>query len=65
MDDFKPGGIVRLKSGGPAMTVHAIALHDEVVCVWFGGNTRHTARFGKAGLVKVEASDEDPSVDVV
>lgn len=34
---FKPGDVVRLKSGGPAMTVEQIASSGRVVCKWFEG----------------------------
>ncbi len=35
MTDFKSGDVVRLKSGGPAMTIEVIEGH-EAVCTWFG-----------------------------
>jgi uncharacterized protein YodC (DUF2158 family) len=35
MDKFKVGDIVRLKSGGPAMTVQGEATNGDVSCVWF------------------------------
>ncbi len=35
MADFKQGDVVRLKSGGPAMTVETTE-GGETVCVWFG-----------------------------
>lgn len=35
MPQFKPGEKVRLKSGGPAMTVEEIASNGRVVCQWF------------------------------
>jgi uncharacterized protein YodC (DUF2158 family) len=36
--DFKPGDLVKLKSGGPVMTVEAVGDHygtPTVWCVWF------------------------------
>ncbi|GEO80969.1 YodC family protein [Pararhodospirillum oryzae] len=38
--EFKPGDVVRLKSGGPAMTVESVGDHymtgeTGVTCVWF------------------------------
>ena len=32
--DFKPGDVVQLKSGGPAMTVSQKVAADTVRCVW-------------------------------
>jgi uncharacterized protein YodC (DUF2158 family) len=32
---FKPGDTVRLKSGGPLMTVHSIESHGAIWCEWF------------------------------
>jgi uncharacterized protein YodC (DUF2158 family) len=42
MTDFKPGDVVRIKSGGPKMTVAQIGQRastgdDSVWCVWFEG----------------------------
>jgi uncharacterized protein YodC (DUF2158 family) len=37
MADFKQGDVVRLKSGGPAMTVENIE-GNETVCAWFGAD---------------------------
>lgn len=33
--EFKPGDLVRLKSGGPVMTVSIIETDGLVRCVWF------------------------------
>ena len=38
-NDFKPGDVVQLKSGGPAMTVSQKVAADTVRCVWFDGAT--------------------------
>lgn len=32
---FQVGDVVRLKSGGPAMTVQRLEHDDTVSCVWF------------------------------
>ncbi len=36
MAEFKPGDVVKVKSGGPAMTVERIT-SNQVVCQWFVG----------------------------
>jgi uncharacterized protein YodC (DUF2158 family) len=43
-DAFKPGDTVRLKSGGPLMTVKSIE-GDDVICVWFEGKAKKESRF--------------------
>jgi uncharacterized protein YodC (DUF2158 family) len=41
--EFNVGDVVRLKSGGPEMTIEGIgkhglgAVHDNAKCVWFEG----------------------------
>lgn len=43
--NFEPGAVVRLKSGGPLMTIKGIgkygtaATHDTALCVWFEGTS--------------------------
>jgi uncharacterized protein YodC (DUF2158 family) len=37
MSSFKAGDVVRLKSGGPGMTIDAIE-GDQCVCLWFGND---------------------------
>jgi uncharacterized protein YodC (DUF2158 family) len=46
---FKPGDTVRLKSGGPAMTVKAVE-GAWVSCDWFDGSKKHEDTFPAAGL---------------
>lgn len=33
---FKVGDVVKLRSGGPAMTIDDITDENECVCQWFG-----------------------------
>lgn len=47
-ENFPIGSVVRLKSGGPAMTVHLHTKHsisDNVICKWFDGNNVKTEEF--------------------
>ena len=61
--DFKSGDQVRLKSGGPDMTVsHVSELGDgEIRCHWFGGKKLEWGQFHPGELVKVEAEERPPS----
>ena len=43
--DFKPGDVVQLKSGGPAMTVGGRVAEDSIRCHWFDGATAKTVSF--------------------
>ncbi len=59
MNEIKVGDKVRLKSGGPTMTVHIASLYLRescTVCVWFEGNKRQEGEFDIAAL---EIVDED------
>ncbi len=52
---FQVGDVVRLKSGGPHMTVREVG-NDEVVCQWFVGGKHDSvseAVFPVASLEKV------------
>jgi uncharacterized protein YodC (DUF2158 family) len=37
---FNVGDVVRLKSGGPLMTVQQATYADNIMCTWFGENNR-------------------------
>lgn len=47
---FKIGDTVRLKSGGPPMTVKIADYADAVVCVWFDNGTQKDGTFHAAML---------------
>ena len=48
--DFKPGDVVQLKSGGPAMTVGGRVAEDSIRCHWFDGATAKTEIFPVAAI---------------
>lgn len=58
MSDLQKGDVVRLKSGGPLMTIQGLGqytgMEDGVYCVWFDGTKQHSEVFDRAVLVKVE-----------
>ena len=52
---FAVGDVVRLKSGGPDMTVEATdAKSADVVCTWLAENERQHSRFKSLTLRKVD-----------
>ncbi len=55
---FQIGDIVRLKSGGPDMTVNAVNVGvtgKQVYCVWFAGKKHEGAQFHPDVLEPVES----------
>jgi len=60
MADFKKGDVVRLRSGGPRMTIQDLGggdyttstfvIDDPVVCVWFEGPNLQEKVFERACL---------------
>jgi uncharacterized protein YodC (DUF2158 family) len=52
---FKVGDVVRLKTGGPEMTVEAVeARSPDVICTWSAQTARRHSRFKSLTLQKVE-----------
>ena len=54
-DELKVGDVVRLKSGGPAMTIENIDTYGKgkgATCTWFDGSKRVTEMFMLAVLDK-------------
>ena len=62
MNEIKIGDIVRLKSGGPKMTVEGFKWdhlkncydNNQVQCTWFVEQERHTEYFTNGALIKDE-----------
>jgi uncharacterized protein YodC (DUF2158 family) len=54
---FSAGDVVKLKSGGPSMTIEKIFLQDNTeyaTCVWFDETTEKTKGFATASLEPAE-----------
>ena len=60
MSDIKKGDVVKLKSGGPVMTVQDIddysmkGTKEDALCLWFDGNDRKEKVFDLCTLIKIE-----------
>lgn len=54
--DLKPGDLVKLKSGGPVMTLGGVggAYTSEARCFWFVGSEMKSASFPPEALEKGE-----------
>jgi uncharacterized protein YodC (DUF2158 family) len=48
---LKRGDIVKLKSGGPAMTVIRLTLRGYIFCQWFESGKLHCARFSPSNII--------------
>ncbi len=51
-DTISPGDVVRLKSGGPEMTVDWVE-KEKACCTWFSGPKPETKAFPLTSLAKV------------
>ena len=59
---FKIGDVVRLKSGGPLMTISNTQQkepHYSSLCIWFDGQTVCSSDFNAPMLVKVTIAETD------
>ena len=53
------GDVVRLKSGGPAMTVESVISGDFVTCVWFSEERKFNTFFVASTLTAATADAVD------
>ena len=63
---IKPGDVVQLKSGGPAMTVSKVGTlrgTPSAWCNWFEGVKIHSKAFSLASLIPHE--DEEPPMGAI
>lgn len=54
MAKFKRGETVRLKSGGPLMTVEAVEYEDAVGCTWFDDKQKRQSGNFHEDLLKTD-----------
>lgn len=57
---FKKGQIVKLKSGGPDMTIRAVLASEEsneYYCSWFAGKKLEDGRFSEETIELVSPKD--------
>ena len=54
---IRPGDTVKLKSGGPVMTIDSIDIVGKFVCHWFEGRARKTAEFSPNALILAKPED--------
>lgn len=52
-EQYKIGDIVKLKSGGPNMTVGMVLAKGRYRCQWFAGSKDQSADFWADALVRV------------
>jgi uncharacterized protein YodC (DUF2158 family) len=60
MAQFKPGDTVRLKSGGPLMTIHTVRTDGTAWCEWFDKNGKAESR--EFSLTSLALDDGGPVV---
>jgi uncharacterized protein YodC (DUF2158 family) len=61
--DWKKGSVVRLKSGGPNMTVQQVD-RSGVTCSWFDDSKAQSAIFAAEALVNGDEPPLKPSVNL-
>jgi len=62
MDDLEIGDVVRLKSGGPEMTVNSVIKKGKATCVWFAqGVTEMQKEYFKTEAIEKTLTNEDLS----
>ena len=66
MSTLKPGDIVHLNSGGPAMTLETLSAGKHVIarCTWFDGQNKNSENFVVTSL-KAYKPVQQPIIDLV
>jgi uncharacterized protein YodC (DUF2158 family) len=59
MTEFKKGDNVKLKSGGPKMTIKELMSSETCHCQWFAGQKLQEGYFDPESLVLVEAEENE------
>lgn len=54
---FESGGLVRLRSGGPIMTVDHTLNEGAILCCWFDDTKYSSAIFNALAIVSVSAAE--------
>jgi uncharacterized protein YodC (DUF2158 family) len=58
-EKYATGDTVRLKSGGPNMTINALTIGphmtEKYLCQWFSGTSLRQGHFPHDSLVKIES----------
>lgn len=55
---FAIGDTVKLKSGGPLMTIDSIDARNKIFCKWFAGSKLENGTFDKKTLVISDKKDK-------
>jgi uncharacterized protein YodC (DUF2158 family) len=62
MAEVSTGNVVRLNSGGPAMTVGQLVVASVWTCQWFHGTELRSGEFHQDSLTLADAG-EDPGAE--
>ena len=64
MENLKAGDLVKLKSGGPIMTISRVVTRSRIICVWFNNNEQKYGEFPTEALVSVGDAGEGDGIEV-
>lgn len=65
-DEIKNGDVVRLRSGGPAMTVYNADSQDDIGCSWWQSGDYHTNDcFAACELVIIKTEESAAHMDAI
>jgi uncharacterized protein YodC (DUF2158 family) len=66
-EQFRPGDLVRLRSGGPSMTIESVGISSfteepTVFCVWFDGKMKQRDNFAAEAVEATPKPSGPPEV---